>query len=134
MIEPQINLEIIFRKISVALAEVSDDDLRRLSDSQYTLDFKIIRQRNNEEKSSVLDEISVEAAIHEITSLPNREEARTLLELKFSSKKSLEILARNLDIPITKKDKVEELRDKIVEATVGARMRSQAILGTNTSS
>ena len=53
-----------------------------------------------------------------------------MLDDKYPSKKVLEVIARKLDIPITRQDKIEDLRDKIVEATVGAKIRSQAIQGT----
>jgi len=63
------------------------------------------------------------------TDLENREEAQRFLEANYFSRKALEPIARNLDIPILKQDKVEVLLDKIIEAKVGARIRSQTIQG-----
>jgi hypothetical protein len=124
-------LSIVFQKISEAIESLSEEDTRRLSDPQYVVELKIARYRAREGKFEVPNDYLAEEAITAITSLSNRQEAKSLLDDKFGSKKALEALARRLDIPINKKDKIEELRDKIVEATVGARMRSQAIQGTN---
>jgi hypothetical protein len=62
--------------------------------------------------------------------MASRQEAQAFLDARYSSKKAMEMIARRLDLPIVRQDKVEDLRDKVVEATVGARIRSQAIQGT----
>jgi hypothetical protein len=45
------------------------------------------------------------------------------------TKTELEQIARRLSLPILKQDKAERLRDKILEATIGSRLNSQAIRG-----
>ena len=57
----------------------------------------------------------------------SREDGFKLLVDKCSSRLDLEVLARKLDIPFTKKDIIEKLKDKIIEGTIGFRLRSQAI-------
>lgn len=130
MSQAEINLRIAFRRITEALDSLSEEELRRLSDPQYSVEIRAIRRRIKDESSILPPDISVEDAIAQITALPSRQDAQTLLDKKFSSKKTLEVIARKLDIPIVRQDKVEDLRDKIIEATVGARIRSQAIQGT----
>jgi len=39
----------------------------------------------------------------------------------------LKALATDMDLPVPKSDTVGRLRDRIVEATIGFRLRSQAI-------
>lgn len=130
MSQAEINLLIVFRRLTEALDALSEDELKRLSDPQYAVEIKALRRRTRDEPSLPSPDKSAEDAIAQITSLPNRQDAQALLDLKFPSKKALEAIARQLDIPIIRQDKVEDLRDKIVEATVGARIRSQAIQGT----
>jgi len=130
MSQAEINILIVFRRLTEALDALSEDELKKLSDPQYAVEIKTIRRRSRDDASLLPPDAYAEDAIAEITSLPSRQDAQALLDSKFSSKKALEIIARKLDIPIIRQDKVEDLRDKIVEATVGARIRSQAIQGT----
>ncbi|QKO21099.1 hypothetical protein [Rhodoferax sp. BAB1] len=124
------NILLVFKRLTEALGALSEDELKKLSDPQYSVELKVIRRRAKDEPSHLSLDTSAEEAIAQITALSNRQDAQALLDSKFSSKKALEMIARKLDIPIIRQDKVEDLRDKIVEATVGARIRSQAIQGT----
>ncbi len=120
---------IVFRRLTEALDELSEDELKKLSDPQYAVEVRAIRRRIKDDAVILQPDTSAEDAIVRITSLPSRQDAQAFLDSNFSSKKALEVIARKLDIPIIRQDKVEDLRDKIVEATVGARIRSQAIQG-----
>ena len=129
MSQAEVDLRMAFKRIAEALDSLSDEELRKLSDSQYSVEIRATRRRTKDDPSFLPSDISAEDAITQITALPSRQEAQALLDTKFPSKKALEMIARKLDIPIIRQDKVEDLRDKIVEATVGARIRSQAIQG-----
>lgn len=130
MSQAERNLLIVFRRVTEALDLLSEEELKHLSDPQYSVEVKVIRRRTKEDRIALPTDTVVEDAIKEMTALSSRQDAQALLDARYPSKKALEVIARRLDIPIIKKDKVEELRDKIVEATVGARIRSQAIQGT----
>ena len=132
MSQSEINILTVFRRLSNALDSLSADELKRLSDPQYSVEIRAIRRRSKEETNSISSDANVEDIIKKITALGSRQDAQVLLESQYSTRKSLELIARRLDIPIAKQDKVEVLRDKIIEATVGARIRSQAIQGTGT--
>jgi hypothetical protein len=116
------------QRILKAIAELSEDDFQKLLSDSYTVEIKIVRKRHKEE-SGVFDNIDVSAMALEIIKFSSREEAQMYLDANFSSRRKLEQIARHLNIPILKSDRAEALRDKIVEATVGARLRSQAIQG-----
>ena len=130
MSQAEINLLIVFRRLTEALDALSEDELKKLSDPQYSVEIKVTRQRTKDNSSLLPLDTSAEDAIAQITSLPTRQDAQALLDSKFPTKKALEKIARKLDIPIVRQDRIEDLRDKIVEATVGSRIRSQAIQGT----
>lgn len=132
MSQAEINILTVFRRLSNALDSLSADELKRLSDPQYSVEIRAIRRRSKDETTSISTDTNVEDVINEITALGSRQDAQAVLDSRYSTRKSLEPIARRLDIPIAKQDKVEVLRDKIIEATVGARIRSQAIQGTGT--
>lgn len=129
MSQAEINVLIVFRRLTEALDSLSEDELKKLSDPQYTVEVKAVRRRAKDERGLPPPDTSAEEAIAQLTSLPSRQDAQTVLDSKYPSKKALELIARKLDIPIIRQDKIEDLRDKIVEATVGARIRSQTIQG-----
>lgn len=130
MSKPEDTILTIFRRVSEALDSLSYDEIRRLSDPQYTVEVRAVRRRSKEESIDPPADIDVDSIIEKISAMATRPEAQEFLDAKFPSRKLLEPIARKLDIPIVKQDRLEALRDKIIEATVGARIRSQTIQGT----
>lgn len=117
------------RRLVDAVERLSEDDISKLGDESYSIEIRLTRKRNKEETISPIQETDLANVIEKLTGFANREEAQHFLNANFPTRKSVELIARKLDIPISKQDKVETLRDKVIEATVGARVRSQAIQG-----
>jgi hypothetical protein len=130
MSQAEASILTVFRRISEALHSLSEEELKKLSDPLYSVEVRAVRRRTKDESTLFPTATSVEEIIKEVTALATRQEAQAFLETRYPTRKALEPIARKLDLPIVKQDKVETLRDKIVEATVGARIRSQAIQGT----
>jgi hypothetical protein len=65
----------------------------------------------------------------QLRDLGSREAGFALLTKLHLSKRELETLARLMDLPVVREDDTEQLRRKIVEASIGARLNSQAIRG-----
>ncbi|MFU6378869.1 hypothetical protein ACM792_27085 [Metapseudomonas otitidis] len=119
----------LLRKLSSALLRLTDFELDKLKDSSYEIEIKVVRKKSKDDlhgksKSDLSD------VIEKLTSFPSREKASEFLQDSFKSKRLLETIARDLDIPIIKEDKADTLREKIVESTTGARLRSEAIKGS----
>jgi hypothetical protein len=62
--------------------------------------------------------------------LESRNEGWSLLDRAQLTKKDLEDLARLMDLPVSREDDAERLRQKIVQESIGARLDSQAIRGS----
>jgi hypothetical protein len=60
----------------------------------------------------------------------NREEARSVLR-EITSKEALFSIARSMKIHVVKNDRRQDMENKIVEFTVGAKLRSEAIRTLN---
>jgi hypothetical protein len=75
-----------------------------------------------------------DVALNQLTarlhSLESREEGVACLESAQLRRVDLERLARALDLPVRKTDKIERMRDMIVDATIGSRLNSKAIRGS----
>nr|VFK37093.1 MAG: hypothetical protein BECKSD772F_GA0070984_101019 [Candidatus Kentron sp. SD]VFK41170.1 MAG: hypothetical protein BECKSD772E_GA0070983_101017 [Candidatus Kentron sp. SD]VFK78281.1 MAG: hypothetical protein BECKSD772D_GA0070982_101112 [Candidatus Kentron sp. SD] len=59
------------------------------------------------------------------------EQGRFFLEQYASNKDALTRLVRYLDLPLHRQETKERLKEKIIDATIGYRLRSRAIRGTN---
>ena len=130
MSQAEINIITIFRRISDAIDSLTEDEISKLSDPQYQVEVRAVRRRIKDDLATSLNSLDVDDIIKELSIHGTRLDAQSFLDLKCPSKKTLEQIARKLDILIVRQDKAEALRDKIIEATVGARIRSQAIQGT----
>jgi len=60
----------------------------------------------------------------------SREEGERVLREKLPSKSDMARLARKLDLPVQKNDSAERLRARLIESTIGFRLRSAAVQGT----
>ncbi|MBE7567998.1 hypothetical protein HER14_07585 [Acidithiobacillus thiooxidans] len=119
----------VLRRLVDAVERLSEDDLSKLGDESYSIEIRLTRKRNKDDAITPIQEVDLANVIEKLTNFPSREDAQQFLDANFSTRKSVELIARKLDIPISRQDKVEILRDKVIEATVGARVRSQAIQG-----
>ena len=118
-------------QLTDALNRLTQDDLEKIADETYNIEIRITRKRNREESPTILG-IETSILVSKLTSFITREEAQAFLDENYNgNRKALELIAKNLDIPTSKKDKPEMLHDKIIESTVGARIRSQVIQGNN---
>lgn len=118
------------RSVISALENLKDEDLAKLTDPAFHVEIKITRRRSKEDAEAGVT-LDLAGIVTKLTAFSSRNEASSFLSSTFETKKPLEQIARHLDIPIIKQDKVETLRDKIIEATTGARIRSVAIKGAD---
>jgi hypothetical protein len=68
-----------------------------------------------------------DAVVAELLTFTSREEGLAFLRKLLRTRKALEALARYIDIPVSKMDNMARIRDKIVEGTIGYRLRSESV-------
>ena len=118
------------RRLAAAVERMSDDELGKLNDPGFEIEIRAVRRRPKDE-SAPEARLDMADIVAKLTASPSRADASKFLENGFETKKILQQIARHLDVAVLKQDKVETLRDKIIEATVGARLRSDAIKGSD---
>ncbi|MFY9260925.1 MAG: hypothetical protein WAO71_10505 [Gallionella sp.] len=123
-------LSLIFELLSKAAAELPDEDLEKVALGTHSIEFKIVRNRANSKISSETENFNLADIAKKLEAFSDRGVANNYLREVAKNKKSLELLARHLDISLSKQDKAEDLAIKIIESTVGARLRSSAIRGS----
>ena len=122
-------ISLILELLSKAAAEILDEDLEKVALGTHSIELKIVRNRASTKASNETDYFNFADAAKKLEEFSDRVIASNHLREIATNKKSLELLARHLDIAISKQDKSEDLVTKIVESTVGARLRSSAIRG-----
>ena len=106
-----------------------DEELGPILKNAATLmqSIKPKKKTRLKKKEGPLDLRAIEA---DLRALPSREAGDALLQ-NIPNKKSLEDLARFLQLPVQRDDTIERLRAKIVESTIGSQLRSVAIQGSD---
>lgn len=122
-------LALILERLSNAVAALPEDDLEKVALGSHFIELKIIRNRASAKTSSEADDLDSAEMVRALGQFTDRIMASNHLRDIAKNKKSLELIARYLDIALSKQDKAEDLINKIIESTVGARLRSTAIRG-----
>jgi len=81
------------------------------------------------EKRRQPDRRDLRAVVAQLRELASRDAGFAVLTTLELSKRELEAMARLMDLPVVREDDSEQLRRKIVEESIGARLNSQAIRG-----
>ena len=120
----------LFRRFAAQLQAMDDAEFERLIKGER---FEIrLREKQHKVRSH-----SLTPSNHELDQLrgklnnaESREEARALLEENLHDRAGLYALAQLIDVPIPKRASSDNIKDRIVEATVGYVFRSAAIRGS----
>lgn len=107
--------------------KLSESDLEKVLQDQAELKVSVqsIKSPNKNLRPVTLD---IGEVIEQLNNYDSRDEAFNLL--KSINKRELEVIAKSLEIAIQRSDKIDEIRKKIIESTVGAKLRSSIIRGT----
>lgn len=118
------------------LKNLSNEDMEKLEKNEISIKFDL----STSLKTGILRKSHKHLLPNEVLEITNylytiedRDEGAKFLELKCNNRSELEDIIRSLDVPFQKKDSVEKLKDKIIERTIGFRLRSKAIQGNTIS-
>lgn len=115
------HLALLLMQLANRVAEMSDAELSDFLSSAGTPD-----RISKEKRPSKPDYTSLVAELRGAHELG---QGAALLRRAAPTKTDLVNLARHLDLPVSKRDTVEQLSDRIVDTTIGYRLRSAAIRG-----
>lgn len=118
----------IFKELISSTEKLSQEELESIAKGDFKIDLKIKVSRKKKQNISSLSNDEIIIILKQIESCTSREEALQFIDNK--PKRELEEIASYLDIAYLKSDKVESIKHKIIEYTVGTILRSNAIQGT----
>jgi len=114
---------IILSEIEIELNCLSESNISKLEDS-YSISLKVVKIKG----SATITEDLKNEILKELQKCKTREEGHAILAKLLNTKKDLEAFARFLDVSVLRQNKAQ-IKEKIIESTVGAVIRSNAIRG-----
>lgn len=126
---PKTVIQRIFEALAGEIGHLSEVDLLKLEEGTHELTLKIIKKRSVPKITKELSNSQKEATLKCLQECQSREDGLAILSETLKNKKELEQFAKFLEVMVLKQDKVDQIRHKIIEATIGAVLRSNAIQG-----
>ena len=119
----------IFEDLTGEIIHLSEADLLKIEEGTHELTLKIRKKRSASKITKELSDSQKEDTLRHLKGCQSREDGLNILCETFKNKKELEQFAKFLEVMVLKQDKVDQIRHKIIEATIGAVLRSNAIQG-----
>jgi len=115
----------LLKQFTQFISSLSEEDIKDLSGGKKRLSIKLVeKKQSNSPKNSSTDLRYTE---DQLTKIDSRQQAEELLQ--DFKKGDLQRIAKDLDIPTQKNEDILRIKEKIIESTIGFKLRSQAIQG-----
>ncbi|AID89325.1 MULTISPECIES: hypothetical protein [Klebsiella] len=125
-------LTVLFRELQDAVLELNEGELEKIISGEYQFVLKVVKKRiGTSAKISPVDDFSYSELLNLLNQCESREQGNELLSRELKTKSEFEKFARHVEVAVMKSDKLEKIRDNIIESTVGAKLRSDAIQNKN---
>lgn len=123
--------KLILEALTKQALMLSESDIEKLENGAHEFTVSLVKKKAAQPEGSDISGGQMEELLSRLNSCASREEGRALISEALKNKKELEQFAKHLDVLVLKQDKIDQIKDKIIEATVGAILRSNAIQGKN---
>ena len=119
----------LFRNFAKQIQAMDEVTLSRVLEGGFRIDTDLPRKPKQTRKQSACSDQQLRELKAALSEIDSHEEAKLVIGNSLRSRAQLVSFARALDIPAPKNATSEEIKDRLVEATVGFRVRSAAIRG-----
>jgi hypothetical protein len=109
--------------------ELSNEELEIVESGKFELSFIPSISKSSKSSDISIDEKSIKDIVEQLDDAKTREDGLKIIDSALKNKKELEFFAKFIDVAVMKSDRIDVIRNNIVDATVGARLRSSAIQG-----
>lgn len=123
----------LLRDLARQIQAMDDSEIESVLAGQYRLEIRPPAMKQKKQQTQVRGSDDEVTRLQDaLRTTDTREQARQLIGELLHTKAELMRFARALDIPVPKSASAEHLKDRLVEGTVGYRLRSAAIRGNAT--
>lgn len=119
----------ILQEVSRFLRSLSEAEVEQLLSGDAHLSLDTRRPKRGRVSPRPASAPEAELIVEELRGFATREAGRDRLDALSPTRVQLQEIAAVIDLPVAKSDTVDKLKDRIVEATIGFRLRSAAIRG-----
>lgn len=119
----------IFLEIQKEIESLSDVDIKKIESGNFTIALKVVKNTTVQNNDKILSEKVANELLNELKGCKNREIGYEILSNKFKTRKELEFFAKKINVYIMKQDKIDKVKEKIIEGVIGASLRSSVIQG-----
>jgi hypothetical protein len=116
----------VFDMLAKEIEKFSETELIDISSGKAKLKIEIVKYKSTT-SDPTRSEINMSELKSALDSLQSREEVLQYLNEHCKTKKELTLIAKAVDVHVQKSDKVDQLKEKIIESTIGFKLRSAAI-------
>jgi hypothetical protein len=113
----------LLKQFTQFISNLSGEDINDLAGGKKRLCIELVEKKQSSHSKNA--SIGLKDTEEKLVKIESRDQAEELL--KDFKKADLQRIAKDLDIPIQKNEGLIRLREKIIESTVGFKLRSQAI-------
>jgi hypothetical protein len=113
----------LLKQFTQFIGNLSGEDINDLASGKKRLCIELVEKKQSSHSKSA--SVGLKDTEEQLVKIESRDQAEELL--KDFKKADLQRIAKDLDIPIQKNEDLIRLREKIIESTVGFKLRSQAI-------
>ncbi len=117
----------VLRRVSLFLRTLTDGQVDDLITGRARINLVTIAASKSTTKARGIKELDIHRLREELGNKSTREEGMTVLENLSLTRESLRRVAAAMDLPTPRTDTVARLKERIVEATIGYKLRSKAI-------
>jgi hypothetical protein len=118
----------VLNKLAHMLRGLTPEELRALLDGNAKFVLTSGTSGGSRARSNITKPQPDLSAVRDtLNAMSTREEGHSYLESLNLNQETLRRLSREFDLPTPRSDTVERLRERIVESSIGYRLRSQAI-------
>ena len=126
-------LSVLLKQFSEAVERLSDEQLHRLLTGEARLSISVRRNTEREKRKRPPEMVELREDFPELRAkfraAKTREECAVMVEYALPEKADMFAFAKYMHLPVQRKDGQKRIRDKIVDATAGSRLRSEIIRG-----
>lgn len=120
----------VLKQVSALLKRLTPQQIEGLADGSLRLAVEPTAKRRASVSPEIPDPEKIRA---DLSSMNSSEQGQNYIEALGLTRERLRHLASALDLHVPRSDTAEKMKDRIVEATIGYRLRSEAIRGQHAS-
>jgi len=120
------------RKLAYQIDKMPTSMLQELANGNFDVRIETLDKKEKDKKrqpAKLPDSIELHEMELALRGMQNREQGLSFLSEKGLTKDGLVLLAKHLDLPVQKRENIKRRSEKIIETTIGYKLRSQAIQG-----